>query len=105
MIGSSYEECRAEAVGIYLCTNRDVLRIFGHEGEGADDIVYVNWLNMARAGLLGELMDRMDTKRGWNDCSFVCVFFIDIRTGIFHSFHKILETSPYASETKRPQNH
>lgn len=53
VIGSSYEECRAEAVGIYLCTNRDVLRIFGHEGEGADDIVYVNWLNMARAGLLG----------------------------------------------------
>jgi dipeptidyl-peptidase-3 len=53
--GSSYEECRAECVGIYLCTNKEVLAIFGH-GEGAAqpgaDVMYVNWLNMARAGLL-----------------------------------------------------
>ena len=27
--------------------------IFGHEGERADDVAYVNWLNMVRAGLLG----------------------------------------------------
>jgi hypothetical protein len=26
-----------------------VLSIFGHEGQKAQDIVYVNWLNMARA--------------------------------------------------------
>ncbi|EDO43060.1 predicted protein [Nematostella vectensis] len=52
-LSSSYEECRAECVGIYLCLNKDVLRIFGHEGAAGDDIVYVNWLNMVRAGLLG----------------------------------------------------
>lgn len=52
-LSSSYEECRAECVGIYLCTNRQVLRIFGHEGTDADSIVYINWLNMVRAGLLG----------------------------------------------------
>lgn len=27
--------------------------IFGHEGETAEDVVYVNWLTMVRAGLLG----------------------------------------------------
>ena len=27
-------------------------RIFGHENAQADDIIYTNWLNMARAGLL-----------------------------------------------------
>lgn len=48
----TYEECRAECVGIYLCLSSEVLRIFGHEGSQADDIIYINWLNMVRAGLL-----------------------------------------------------
>ncbi|MGH0146334.1 UNVERIFIED_CONTAM: hypothetical protein FKN15_008073, partial [Acipenser sinensis] len=52
-IASSYEECRAECVGLYLCPNSHVLSIFGHEGTDADDLVYVNWLAMVRAGLLG----------------------------------------------------
>ncbi|KAJ8319543.1 hypothetical protein KUTeg_002891 [Tegillarca granosa] len=58
-ISASYEECRAECVGIYLCLSSEALRvcscllIFGHTGDDADDIVYINWLNMARAGLLG----------------------------------------------------
>ncbi|XP_066502754.1 dipeptidyl peptidase 3 [Hoplias malabaricus] len=52
-IASSYEECRAECVGLYLCLNKQVLSIFGHEGEEAEDVVYVNWLNMVRAGLVG----------------------------------------------------
>lgn len=50
--GSSYEECRAELVGIFLCVHSSVLSIFGHSGKKAEDIFYVNWLNMARAGLL-----------------------------------------------------
>lgn len=52
-LSSSYEECRAECVGLYLCTDKQVLRIFGHEDSEADNIVYINWLNMVRAGLLG----------------------------------------------------
>ncbi|XP_074861753.1 dipeptidyl peptidase 3 [Carettochelys insculpta] len=52
-IASSYEECRAECVGLYLCLNKDVLRIFELEGEAAEDVIYINWLNMVRAGLLG----------------------------------------------------
>ncbi|KAK7104572.1 dipeptidyl peptidase 3-like isoform X2 [Littorina saxatilis] len=51
-VASTYEECRAECVGIYLCLLADVLKIFGFEGDEGDDIIYVNWLNMARAGLM-----------------------------------------------------
>ena len=28
-------------------------RIFGHHGKDADNIIYINWLNMVRAGLCG----------------------------------------------------
>uniref|UniRef100_A0A8C5D1G6 Dipeptidyl peptidase 3 n=1 Tax=Gadus morhua TaxID=8049 RepID=A0A8C5D1G6_GADMO len=52
-IASSYEECRAECVGLFLCLNKLALSIFGHEGQDAEDVVYINWLYMVRAGLLG----------------------------------------------------
>uniref|UniRef100_A0A8C6VSC8 Dipeptidyl peptidase 3 n=1 Tax=Naja naja TaxID=35670 RepID=A0A8C6VSC8_NAJNA len=51
-VASSYEECRAECVGLYLCLNKDVLRIFELKGEDAENVIYINWLNMVRAGLL-----------------------------------------------------
>lgn len=50
---SSYEECRAESCGIFLSVEKDVLKIFGHECKEAEDVYYVNWLLMVRAGLLG----------------------------------------------------
>jgi dipeptidyl-peptidase III len=46
------EECRAEAVGLYLCVLPEVAAIFGLSDAEASDAAYVNWLNMARAGLL-----------------------------------------------------
>ncbi|KAL7978244.1 hypothetical protein Chor_014783 [Crotalus horridus] len=51
-VASSYEECRAECVGLYLCLNKEVLRIFELKGEDAENVIYINWLNMVRAGLL-----------------------------------------------------
>lgn len=57
-VASSYEECRAECVAMVLSCNFDILRIFGF-GDGqvnldnqAGDVLYVGYLQMARAGLL-----------------------------------------------------
>jgi len=51
-ISSTVEECRAECVGIFLSTYRDVLSIFGFHDQTAKTITYINWLNMVRAGLV-----------------------------------------------------
>lgn len=46
-MGSSYEECRAECVGLYLSCDDEALKIFGHEDPQAkSDIVYINWLEL-----------------------------------------------------------
>ncbi|KNC52859.1 uncharacterized protein AMSG_12225 [Thecamonas trahens ATCC 50062] len=51
-VSSAYEECRAEAVGLFLCVNPQVLEIFGHTGaEEQARLAYINWLAMARAGV------------------------------------------------------
>lgn len=53
MTAGPFEECRAECTGIFMSSYDNVRRIFGHEGSDGDDINYINWLHMARAGLLG----------------------------------------------------
>ncbi|KAI9255230.1 peptidase family M49-domain-containing protein [Phascolomyces articulosus] len=51
-IASSYEECRAECIALTLSHHQDILDIFGYKGQEAEDVVYVMYLNMARAGLM-----------------------------------------------------
>lgn len=52
---STIEECRAESCGIYLSSDENILRIFGHNDateESVHDVTYINWLLMCRAGLV-----------------------------------------------------
>ncbi|XP_054907586.1 dipeptidyl peptidase 3 [Poeciliopsis prolifica] len=74
-IASSYEECRAECVGLYLCLNKQVLSIFGHEAQEAEDVVYINWLSMVRAGLLGLEFYTPETK-SWRQAHMQARFVI-----------------------------
>lgn len=53
-VAGAYEECRAEAVAMYLGTNREILSIFGFTTEQEqNDIIYVMYLSMCRAGFCG----------------------------------------------------
>eukprot|EP00980_Cylindrotheca_fusiformis_P011381 scaffold2638_cov114-Cylindrotheca_fusiformis.AAC.9 len=59
-LAPSYEECRAECTGLYLCLESTVLEVFGvqqhdddDDGGAISDVTYVNWLLMVRAGLTG----------------------------------------------------
>ena len=60
-MGSSYEECRAEAVGLYLSCFKDIVKIFGLEGD-FDDVLYANWLSLVHSGVKGVEMYAPATK-------------------------------------------
>ncbi|EIM90016.1 aflatoxin-detoxifizyme [Stereum hirsutum FP-91666 SS1] len=65
-VSSSMEECRAETVALFLVSNTDILKIFGYTSQkDIDDIQYITFLLMARAGLRAlEFYDPATKKHG-----------------------------------------
>ncbi|KAG9316989.1 peptidase family M49-domain-containing protein [Chiua virens] len=65
-ISSSMEECRAEAVAMYLANNDQILSIMGYENQqDREEIVYISFLLMARAGIRAlEFYDPTTGKHG-----------------------------------------
>jgi len=63
-IGSSFEECRAECVGLLLSLDKGFLKeIFGFEGEEAENVIYTNWLSMVYAGVKALELYQPDAKQ------------------------------------------
>eukprot|EP00388_Colpodella_angusta_P042295 GDKK01055834.1.p1 GENE.GDKK01055834.1~~GDKK01055834.1.p1 ORF type:complete len:386 (+),score=70.01 GDKK01055834.1:1-1158(+) len=63
-LANAYEECRAEAVSLYLGVESDILEIFGKSSkEEQFGTVHVLWLHMVRAGLVGLEMYTPETKQ------------------------------------------
>ncbi|KAJ6547558.1 aflatoxin-detoxifizyme [Mycena capillaripes] len=65
-VSSSMEECRAEAVALYLASNTEILNIFKYtEKKDIEDIQYISFLLMARAGIRAlEYWDPSTKKHG-----------------------------------------
>jgi dipeptidyl-peptidase III len=55
-ISTSYEECRADTCGFYLCTLKEVHTLFGFDSENTEEIKTMLWcnvMNQFRKGILG----------------------------------------------------
>lgn len=79
-MGPSYEECRAECVAMSLCPDYGILKIFGIgtgeediHGE-AGDVLYVCYLQMARAGIAA--LQFCDTNGKWGQAHMQARFAI-----------------------------
>jgi len=62
-ISASYEECRADACGFYLCILKEVYSLFGFEDSEVDMLLWVNCMNHFRKGLLGLTLYNPEAKK------------------------------------------
>lgn len=69
-IASSYEECRAECIALVLSKEQSILDIFGFKGQDAEDVLFVMYLNMARAGLTALEFYNPEAKKVC--CVYIC---------------------------------
>ncbi|KAF7322971.1 Dipeptidyl peptidase 3 [Mycena chlorophos] len=65
-VSSSMEECRAEAVALYLASNLEILKVFKYtEKKDIEEVQVVTFLLMARAGIRAlEFYDPVKKKHG-----------------------------------------
>jgi len=97
-LAASYEECRAELVAMYLSGEKDLLSIFGHASDPeAEDVLYIQYLQMARAGLFS--VEACDAKsRKWRLAHsqaryFILQVFISAEDGFVTFSHSLLDMS------------
>lgn len=62
-ISASYEECRADTCGFFLCTKKEVYTLFGFEESETPLILWVNVMNQFRKGILGLQLYNPETKK------------------------------------------
>ena len=62
-ISGSFEECRADTCGFYLCTLEEVYSLFGFEASEVDLMLWVNVMNHLRKGIIGLTLYNTQTKR------------------------------------------
>lgn len=62
-ISASYEECRADTCGFYLCTLKEVYSLFGFEDHEVEDMLWVNVMNQFRKGILGLTLYNPEAKK------------------------------------------
>lgn len=62
-ISASYEECRADTCGYYLCTFKDVYSLFGFNDDEVDRLLWVNVMCQFRKGIIGLPLYNPEAKR------------------------------------------
>ncbi|KAG0129472.1 peptidase family M49-domain-containing protein [Tuber indicum] len=97
-LAASYEEYSAELVAIYLGVEKDLLTIFGHvTNKEAKDLLYIEYLQMARTGLLSvETWDHKSRKWGQAHSQaryFILQVFISARDGFVTFSHSLPDMS------------
>nr|CAD7400430.1 unnamed protein product [Timema cristinae] len=75
-LSSTYEECRAECVGLYLCLNRDIINLFEVPDEDVDDVIYAIWLNLVYTAAIDSLLGYDYENNRWTDPFYQAVFVI-----------------------------
>lgn len=62
-ISTSYEECRADTCGFYLCTIKEVYDLFGIQDHEVNTMLWVNCMSQFRKGTLGLPLYNAETKK------------------------------------------
>ena len=70
--------------------------IFGFSGEDADDVLYVNWLSMVRAGLVGLEYFTPESNK-WRQVSFTVDVIVSKDCDKFNSFWNCTTNTMYAA--------